>query len=50
MLLRRNWLTWRQVETSSVLLFRSLRFDVMIWNFSEEQRWQNLEPLLYGRA
>ena len=50
MFLRRNLLTCLQIETSSVLLFRRLRFDVMMWNFSVEQRWQNLEPLLYGRA
>ena len=43
-------LTWRPVETSSVLLFRSLRLDKIMWNLSVEQRWQNLEPLLYGRA
>jgi len=23
---------------------------VMMWNFPVAQRWQNLEPLLYGRA
>ena len=50
MFLRRNLLKCRQVETSSVLLLRRLSFDVMMWNFSVEQRWQNLEPLLYGRA
>ena len=43
-------MTFRQVKTSSVLLFRRLRFDVMMWNFSVAQRWQNFEPLLYGRA
>ena len=43
-------MTCRQVETSSVLLFRRLCFDVMMWNFSLAQRWQNFEPLLYGRA
>ena len=50
MFLRRNLLTWWLVETSSILLFRSLPFYVMMWNFSAEQRWQNLGPLLYGRA
>ena len=50
MFLRRNLSTCRQVETSSVLLFRRLRFDVIMWNFSVAQRWQNFEPLLYGRA
>ena len=43
-------MTCRQVETSSVLLFRRLRFDVMMWNFFVAQRWQNFEPLMYGRA
>ena len=50
MFLRKNLLTWRQVEIRSVLLLKSQRFDGMMWNFSVEQRWQNLEPLLYGRA
>ena len=50
MFLRRNLLTCRKVETSSVLLFRRLRFDVIMWNFSVAQRWQNFELLLYGRA
>ena len=39
---------YQQVETSLVLLFRRLRFDVMMWNFSVEHRWQNFEPLLCG--
>ena len=35
MLLRRNLLTWRQVETTSVLLLRTLRFGVMVWNYQK---------------
>ena len=50
MFLRRNLLTCRKVETSSVHLFRRLRFFEMMWNFSVEQRWQNLELSLGGRA
>ena len=33
MFLRRNLLTCLQAEISSVLLFRRLRFDVMMWKF-----------------
>ena len=43
-------MTWQQVETNSVRLLRRLGFNVMIWTFSMEQRWKNLEPILYGRA
>ena len=50
MFLRMKLLMCRQVETSSVLLFRRLRFDVMIWNFSVVPRWRNFEPLLFGSA
>ena len=50
MLLRMNLFTWRQVERGSVLLFRRLCFDVMVWNFVVEQGWQNFELLLYWRA
>ena len=45
-----NLVAWRQVETSSYLLFNSYRLDVIIWNFSVNHRLHILLPYRYGLA
>ena len=47
---RLNLVAWRQVGTTSDLLFNSCRFDVMMRNFSVKQRLHVLLPFKYGLA
>ena len=45
---RLNLVAWRQVETSSDLLFNSSRLGAMMWNFPVKHRLHVFLPFRYG--